>query len=219
MCGAYAAINNPFVGQLTEMLGVTEIESRGIRVPASNIQIIYEKDQVRRLMDAKWWLMLDASGKPNYQYATFNSRSDKLFSSRLTKGLFKTSRCIIPASGFIEGQDKKYHFIENPKAALALGGIYKHYHINGEIITTASIITCPGGNPKFDAIHNNSIPLMLDYRDENLINGWLDNSMTHAEAFSDLLTHRIKLNLLATPIKAARDLTATNQAIKIKSDV
>ena len=219
MCGAYTTINNPFVGQMTEMLGVPEIESRGIRVPASNIQIIYEKNTVRELMDAKWWLMLDASGKPNYKYATFNSRSDKLFSSRLTKGLFKTSRCIIPASGFIEGQNKKYHFIESPKSALALGGICKHYHINNEIITTASIITCPGGNPQMENIHRKSIPLILNYHDKNLINSWLDNSMIHSEAFSDLLSNSIPIDLLATPIAGARDLTATSQAIEIKSDL
>lgn len=219
MCGAYVAINNPFVGQLTQMLEVPEIDSRGIRVPASNIQIIYENSQGRQLIDAKWWLMLEANGKPNYKYATFNSRSDKLFSSRLTKGLFKTSRCIIPASGFIEGQNKKYHLIESPNTALALGGICKHYSINQEIITTASIITCPGGNPKLENIHRKSMPLILDNRDENLINGWLDNTMTQAQAFTDLLRNTIPVDLLATPIAGARDLTATNQGIEIKSDL
>ena len=59
---------------------------------------------------------------------------------------------------------------------------------------------------------------MLDYRDENLINGWLDNSMNHAEAFVDLLSNTIPIDLLATPITGARDLTATSEGIEIKSD-
>ncbi|MFK8013416.1 MAG: SOS response-associated peptidase family protein, partial [Marinicellaceae bacterium] len=112
MCGAYVAINNPFVKSVTKALQVSEIETRNIRVPASQIQIVHENQSGRQLSDAKWWLLLNADGKPNYKYATFNSRWDKLYSSRLTKGLFKTSRCIIPASGIIEGQNKKYHYIQ-----------------------------------------------------------------------------------------------------------
>lgn len=219
MCGAYAAINNPFTGKLTSILGVPEMENRGIRVPASSIQIIHQPRENRLLSDAKWWLMLNPDGKPNYKYSTFNNRSDKLFSSQLTKGLFKQSRCIIPASGFIEGQNKKYHFIENKNGALALGGICKYYKINNEIITTASIITCPGNNPKLENIHRKSIPLILDYNDSQLMDMWLDPSMTESEAFTDLLTNKIPLDLRATPIAKARDLTSTNQPFELLSDV
>jgi putative SOS response-associated peptidase YedK len=219
MCGAYAAINNLFTDQLSSVLGVPEMENRGIRVPASTIQIIHENQGARLLSDAKWWLMLNPDGKPNYKYSTFNSRSDKLFSSNLTKGLFKQSRCVIPASGFIEGQDKKYHFLENPTGALALGGICKYYKINDEIITTASIITCPGGNPQLENIHRKSVPLILDHNDSNLIDMWLDVSMTESRAFADLLTNTITLDLVATPIAKARDLTPINQPIEIHADV
>jgi putative SOS response-associated peptidase YedK len=219
MCGAYAAINNLFTGKLSSMLGVPEMENRGIRVPASTIQIIHESLGARFLSDAKWWLMLNPDGKPNYKYSTFNSRSDKLFSSNLTKGLFKQSRCIIPASGFIEGQDKNYHLLENPTGAVALGGICKYYKINDEIIITASIITCPGGNPQLDTIHRKSIPLILDYKNSNLIDMWLDSSMTDSHAFTDLLTNTITLDLVATPITKARDLTPINKPIEIRADV
>ena len=219
MCGAYAAINNPFTGQLTSLLGVPDIENRGIRVPASAIQIICNNADGNHLLDAKWWLMLDDNGNPNYKYSTFNSRSDKLFSSSLTKGLFQTSRCIIPASGFIEGQDKKYHFVTAKNSAVALAGIYKRYKINNKIITTASIITCSGGNPKFDTIHKKSIPLMLDCNDSALMNTWLDAKNTDSRLFSHLLTNKINLDLIATPIVRARDLTPINKPIEIAADV
>jgi putative SOS response-associated peptidase YedK len=219
MCGAYAAINNPFTGELTGMLGVSAIENRGIHVPASSIQIIHSPHNHRQLSDAKWWLMLNSEGKPNYKYSSFNSRADKLFSSRLTRGLFKQSRCIIPASGFIESQDKKYHLLENSNGVLALGGICKYYQINDEIIIAASIITCPGGNPKFAGIHRKSIPLMLDYKDSHLIDMWLDSSMTNSAVFRDLLTNRINLDLIATPIAGARDLSSIDHPLEIKADV
>ena len=96
MCGAFFVENNQRTQKLTEALGVSEMDSRGIRVPASMVQIVTEPEiDQRRLEDAKWWLLLDKTGKPNYQYATFKSRSDKFYSSRLTKILFKSARCIL----------------------------------------------------------------------------------------------------------------------------
>lgn len=214
MCGAYAAINNPFVNSVTESLKVAEIETRNIRVPASSIQIVHEDASGRHLADAKWWLLLNADGKPNYKYATFNSRWDKLYSSHLTKGLFKSYRCIIPASGIIEGQNKKYHYIQGKNKGLALGGIYKTYKIGNDTIKTASIITCPG-NSQLENIHKKSLPLMLDVSDTNLIDAWLSPDFTESQAFSYLLTNSITQDLIATNIVGARDLSVMGDDINI----
>ena len=217
MCGAFEIINNPFVRSITEALGVCEVDSRGIRAPASMIQIVTEDAEDRYLEEAKWWLLLDKDGKPNYQYATFNSRYDKLYSSPLTKGAFRTSRCIIPASGIIEGQDKKYHLITSERGALALGGIYKQYQVDGETLATASVITCPG-NPKLEHIHKKSIPLMLDVDDDELIDMWLNPSMTDSEAFQPLLTNRLNFDLVATPTVGARDMTPRGEPVHLEAD-
>lgn len=217
MCGAYFVEKNPFTNTLTKFLGVDSVETRPIRAPASNIQIVTERDNTRQLEDAKWWLMMNPDGKPNYKYATFNSRYDKLFSSRLTKGLFKTSRCIIPASGIIEGQNKKYHSISGKDKALALGGIYKTYYFDDIRVTTASIITCPG-NPQLEDIHKKSIPLILDYEDVNLINAWLSPTFEEPRAFEHLLTNNINYDLIATPIAGARKLEATGPIINIHKE-
>jgi len=217
MCGAFDTINNPFTHSITEALGVSEVETRGIRAPASMIQIVTEDENDRYLEDAKWWLLLNADGKPNYQYATFNSRYDKLYTSSLTKDAFRTSRCIIPASGIIEGQDKKYHHITSERGALAMGGIYKQYEVNGETLTTASIITCPG-NPKMDDIHRKSIPLMFDVEDSDLVDMWLDPSMTESETFRHLLSNKINFNLVATPTIGARNLEPRGEPLFIEAD-
>ncbi len=204
---------------------MSEVESRGIRAPASMIQIVTEDENDRYLEDAKWWLLLAADGKPNYQYATFNSRYDKLYTSSLTKGAFRTSRCLIPASGFIEGQSdgqnggktKHYHYITSERGAVALAGIYKQYQVGDEVLTTASIITCPG-NPKFEHIHRKSLPLMLDPDDEALIDRWLDPNMTDSESFRQLLTNRINFNLVATPTVGARNLEPRGEPVLIEAD-
>lgn len=217
MCGAFLITRNPATDALAEALTVGLVESRGIRTPASMIQIVTEDEHDRYLEDAKWWLLLDKNGKPNYQYATFNSRSDKLFSSQLTKPAFKTSRCLIPADGIIEGQNKKYHFITSERGSLLLGGIYKQYQIDNEIITTASIITCPG-NPKLKNIHRKSIPLMIDVEDHQLIDMWLDPGITEPETFRPLLTNKINFDLVATPTVSARILEPRDKKKLIHAD-
>ncbi len=217
MCGAYNVINDPFVDSLTERLGVPQVEARGIRVPASSIQVVRETARGRELADAKWWLLLGRDGKPDYRYATFNSRSDKLFSSRLTQGPFRTARCVVPASGVIEGQNKHYHYLTGRERALALGGIYKSYCIDGETVLSASIITCPG-NPKLDAIHRKSVPLMLDTGDDALMDMWLDPDFQDSEAFADLLNNRIRQDLRATPIAGARALKPAGATVEIAAD-
>lgn len=218
MCGAFFVENNQGMQKLTAALGVPELESRGIRVPASMVQIVTEPEiNQRHLEEAKWWLLLDKTGKPNYQYATFNSRSDKLYSSRLTKNLFKSSRCILPATGVIEGQNKQYHSLTSSYGAVALGGLYKRYQIGDQRLTTTSVITGPP-NPKFDGIHEKSTPLMLDWQDENLIDMWLDPSLTDSEALRHLLNGELLMPMTATPIQGARDLDARGEAVEIASD-
>lgn len=218
MCGAYFVENNQGMQSLTVALGVPELESRGIRVPASMVQIITEPEvNQRHLEEAKWWLLLDPSGKPNYQYATFNSRSDKLYSSRLTKSLMQTSRCILPVSVVIEGQDKKYHSLTSQAGAVALGGLYKRYQIDDQEIITSSVITCPP-NPKLNGIHNKSTPLMLDWQDAELMDMWLDPSLTDSEAFRYLLNGDLFMPITATPIQGARDLTVRGEVVSLESD-
>lgn len=218
MCGAFFVENNQGMQKLTAALGVSELESRGIRVPASMVQIVTEPEiNQRRLEEAKWWLLLDKNGQPNYQYATFNSRSDKLYSSRLTKGLFKNSRCLLPATGVIEGQNKQYHSLTSSQGAVALGGLYKRYQIGEQQLTTTSVITCPP-NRKLDGIHEKSTPLMLDWQDQDLINMWLDPSLTDSEAFRHLLTGELMTPITATPIEGARDLSERGQSVNLSAD-
>ena len=123
-------------------------------------------------------------------------------------------RCIIPASGIIEGQDKKYRYIQGKNKALAMGGIYKTYQIGDEVIKTASIVTC-AGNPQLENFHKKSIPLILDVNDTNLIDAWLSPDFTESQAFSYLLTNSITQDLIANPIIGARDLSMTGEGIPI----
>ncbi len=217
MCGAFHLVKETKSLELMTYLGTPGFSGKGLCLPASNIEIVIETKQGRECRNAKWWLLLDKSGKPNYQYATFNSRSDKLGSSFLTKKPFKTSRCIIPACSVIDGQANTSHRVSHQDNALALGGLYKTYQVEGELITSASIITCPG-NPKWSEFHAKSTPLMLDTEDSELIDMWLAPSFQHVEAFDDAITGRLAFDLEVTAMAGARDMTAIAEPFICSAD-
>lgn len=214
MCGRFNLIDSPEVQSLCEALGIS-IPAQQLRAdiaPGSSIAIVHHEagdhglPPVRRVSEALWWLLLDPkTHTPNYQYASFNSRSDKLNQPRAAAYRpFRESRCLIPASAFIEGLgDKKtYHKIELQDSAIAFGGLYKRYlnRQTGETVIGASIITLPPLLPQWQHIHPKSMPLMLDYRDSALIDKWLDPTFDRVEEFDELLVPRVSSAMKVTPI-------------------
>ena len=195
MCGRFNLIDSPEIQWLCKALGISLLprhENRDI-APGSSIAIVHNVGGGHQVSDAIWWLLLNHDTlKPDYKYASFNSRYDKLLQKRSISYLpYRESRCIIPASAVIEGLgDKKtYHKIELQKSAIAFGGLYKEYlkRETGEIVYSASIITLPPLVPQWNEIHPNSMPLMLDFEDEELVAKWLDPDFQEVEEFEDAL--------------------------------
>ena len=208
MCGRFNLIDSPQVQWLCKALGIElydEHVSHDI-APGGDIAIVHERAGERVVSTATWWLFLDNKTlKPNYKYASFNSRSDKLSSKRaLAYKPFRESRCLIPASAFVEGLgDKKtYHKIELEDSAIAFGGLFKEYlnKESGEVVYSASIITLPPLSPQWDEIHPKSLPLMIDFEDEDLVSRWLDPSNQNVEQFEALLEPRVLKPMKVTKI-------------------
>lgn len=207
MCGRFNLIDSPEIQWLCETLGISLFARHAGRdiAPGGSIAIVHNVAGERKVSDAIWWLLLDhESLKPNYKYASFNSRSDKLFSKRaIAYKPYRESRCIIPASAFVEGLgDKKtYHKIELENSAIAFGGLYKEHldRETGEIIYSASIITLPP-LPQWNEIHPKSMPLMLDFEDAELVEKWLDTSFQDVEEFEPLLQPRVQKPMKVTKI-------------------
>ena len=208
MCGRFNLIDSPEIQWLCETLGISLFPTHASRdiAPGGTISFIHNVGGERRVSEAIWWLFLDHETlKPNYKYASFNSRSDKLSSKRaIAYTPYRESRCIIPASAFVEGLgDKKtYHKIELENSAIAFGGLYKE-HLNretGELVYSASIITLPPLLPQWNEIHPKSMPLMLDFEDAELVEKWLDTSFQDVEEFESLLEPRVQKPMRVTRI-------------------
>ncbi len=225
MCGRMNVTDDPFVRRLTEALGIKGIVPKPAKdiAPAAKISIIREVDGKRYLHDALWWLCLDRNSlKPDYRYASFNSRSDKLNKQgSLAYIPFRESRCIIPASGFVEGLgDKKHYFHLTPdSSAIAFGGLYKEWlnRETGELQYSASIITLPA-HPKLANIHPKSTPLMLDYENEALIASWLSERDNPPESLQFLLTPKLPHSLTVTPVDKPSTRRACGEPFHIEAD-
>jgi len=212
MCGRFNLIDNAEVRSLFNSLGV-EIPgsciSRDI-APGGRIAIIHESrvmlDKERKVSEATWWLLLDRETlKPAYRYASFNSRSEKLHKPQgISYVPYRETRCIIPASAFVEnlGDKKTYHMIELETAAIAFGGLYKVYQDRhtGGFVYSASIITLPPLSPQWDNIHSKSMPLILDLRNEDLVLKWLDPDFDDVGQFAQWLEPRVHTAMRVTRI-------------------
>ena len=165
--------------------------------PGSTISIVREYDGGRRVMPAIWWLYLQQTEhglKPNKRYFSVNTNYAKLPG----KAEYRTSRCIIPATAFVESQDggRPHLLAPTDDSAIAFGGLYKEWQdkTTGEWVHSASIITLPG-HPALADIHRKSMPLWLP---ESAYDDWLMAGT--AGKFDDLLTPALHTSLTATPI-------------------
>lgn len=206
MCGRFNLIDSPDVRALCAMLGIDIGDLRFSKdiSPASLISIVREVNGQRIVSDAIWWLMLDPHTSKPSKYTSFNSRWDKLNAPKsISYHPYRKSRCIIPASAFIEGlgDGRTYHKIELDGRAIAFGGIYREY-LNtetGEVMIGASIITLAPLRQWRD-IHPKSMPLMLPTDQHDVINAWLDPAVTDVEQFESLLQPRVRAAQVITPI-------------------
>lgn len=191
-------------------------------VPGSQISVIHEHEGETRTSTATWWLLLDRETlKPNYRYASFNSRSDKLDQPRaIAYQPYRESRCLIPATAFVEGLgDKKHYFkIELEESVICFGGVMRSWlnSETGELVYSASIITLPP-LASWSNIHPKSFPLMLPADDEQMLRLWLDRSQQDVSVFNSLLEPRVRETQIVTPIQSARKLEAAGEPFEISA--
>ena len=200
MCTNFVLIKQDGTATLADRLHVDDSLFRyapDIR-PGAAISIIVggEKNQIKT---ATWWLYLKQTAeglRPHQDYFSVNSSVKKL----AKRPEYKRSRCIIPATAFVESQEGKHPHLLEPAdgRAMAFGGLFKEWvdKVTGEIIYSASIITL-AGHPALANIHRKSTPLWLP---EERYEQWLDPTQTDTRVFAPLLTPTLQTSLTATPI-------------------
>ncbi|MFQ5470139.1 MAG: SOS response-associated peptidase family protein [Gammaproteobacteria bacterium] len=229
MCGRFNIVDSPAVHELCHLLDI-DINNWPIRfsddiTPTNLISIIREESGQRRIDNAIWWLLLEyteTGWSPNSRYATFNTRHDKLNNPRsVGYKAYRESRCIIPASCFVEGLKgtKKYFLLEPVDHSLAFGGLYRTWldEKTGELAYSASIITLPP-HPKLKGIHDKSSPLILDINNHKLVNNWLSGEIQTISLFDPILIPKLKTKLKVTPIDRPSKKNPIGETFMIDAD-
>ncbi len=201
MCTNFVLIKNKGVSILATQLGVNpdKLLYQEHAKPGSRISIVTDSKRGHEVRPAIWWLFLKQTNlglKPHPDYFSVNTNYGKLSQ----RPEYRTSRCIVPATAFMESQDGKRPHLLQPAddSALALGGLYKEWtdKTTGELVTSASIITL-AGHPALANIHRKSTPLWLSESDYDR---WLNSQLTDTKELAELLKPKLVTDLWATPI-------------------
>ncbi|MFC3852158.1 SOS response-associated peptidase family protein [Salinispirillum marinum] len=207
MCGAFYVRQSPTLAayfglespsDLGEWVGREIINPRRILDGRSEFTVFRPTDRVLVivqnksgqyiLQSARWWLLMksDVEGTltPHQEYATFNSRIDKVMATGRTlhNTRPKSFRVLIPASGYYEWLGKVPYAIERADGEpILFGAMAKAYPTpEGGYELGVSIVTLPG-HPKLAHIHPKSLPLMIE---DNEIPHWLDRTLANQHLHS-----------------------------------
>lgn len=141
--------------------------------PGQFIPTIIRDQKRNKLYGMKWGFIPAWAKDPKIGYKMINSRSETIFEKPSFKSAIRKTRCLIPATGFYEWDEKKNAnlFQLKGKKYFAMAGIYSEWKDpQGEILTTCSIITREANKDVGD-VHER-MPVILDEESEN---EWMSN--------------------------------------------
>jgi putative SOS response-associated peptidase YedK len=193
MCGRYGFVPGE---RFTERFEITnrDVElsphynvTPGLRMPV----VVRNSPNSVELM--KWGLVPSWSKEPRVKFSTINARAETITSSPVFRTPFRSSRCLVPASGFFEWQatteGKLPYFIHLKDTELfTFAGLYDVWKdAEGKEFPTYTIITTTP-NSLMAPIHNR-MPVILKHEDEDV---WLDKAADTTRLLSLLVPYPVE---------------------------
>lgn len=164
--------------------------------PGQIIPTIIHNDKSNHLTGMKWGFVPVWAKDPKIGYKMINSRSETIFEKPSFRSAIRKTRCLIPATGFYEWDEKKNAHLFQPAGEkyFAMAGIYSEWKDSqGEILTTCSIVTTEANNV-VSKIHER-MPVILKSQEESL---WLTEN---DKDFLSTLLRPSKLKLNVTKVE------------------
>lgn len=156
--------------------------------PGQDVPVVIHTSP-NRLMRMQWGLIPHWAKEANVGYKMINARAETLTERPAYRGLLRSQRCIVPASGFYEWQDtgktgkQPFYIHTDAGEYLPFAGLYDTW-VNpdgNEVYSFTIITTQPTVN--LQAIHNR-MPVILEPAAEA---AWLDPDVTNAQELTPLL--------------------------------
>ncbi|WP_103110492.1 SOS response-associated peptidase [Brevibacillus reuszeri] len=156
--------------------------------PGQLIPVIIDDRGRRRLGQLKWGLVPFWSQDEKVGYKMINAKSETIQEKPSFKNLFIRKRCVIPADGFYEWQQREsgkqpMRIMLKTGEPFAFAGLFDTWTSPaGEKLHTCTIITTQP-NALVQDIHNR-MPVILRQQDEAI---WLDRERYDADLLQSLL--------------------------------
>ena len=153
MCGRVNVSDNEGIRVLLEFLGMDTWPSRDPRfniAPTQTLDVVQSHAEQLSLVPMSWGVSMSVPGKTGMVTKHIqNSRSDKVWDSRLWKPMIEQHRVLVPVNGFYEWKREQrklkaaYHIHSATGKAMLFAGICKHPKDDGNkpevsVITTAA---------------------------------------------------------------------------------
>jgi len=156
--------------------------------PGQDVPVVI-RNSPNRLMRMRWGLIPHWAKEANVGYKMINARAETLTERPAYRGLLRSQRCIVPASGFYEWQDtgktgkQPFYIHTDAGEYLPFAGLYDIWvDPEGKEVYSFTIITTqPTVN--LQAIHNR-MPVILEPAAEAV---WLDPTVTNPQELTPLL--------------------------------
>lgn len=152
--------------------------------PTQTMPVILNEGGKHKIELMQWGVIpVWAKGKKGFGFSTFNAKAETLDEKPMWKKLFKSKRCLVPATGFYEwkqeGSSKRPFLIHvKGQELFAMAGLYDSWvdDDKGEVVQTYTIITTTP-NSKMKHIHDR-MPVILDREEESM---WLEEGVSDAD--------------------------------------
>ncbi|MGE7271710.1 SOS response-associated peptidase [Brevibacillus panacihumi] len=205
MCGRFTFVVSP-----DEIMERFELDSipfdlppRYNIAPGQNIPAIIEDKGQRRIGQLRWGLVPSWASDAKGGYKMINARAETLTEKPAFRRLFERKRCLIPADGFFEWQQRPsgkqpMRIMMRNGEPFAFAGLFDTWSSpEGEKIHTCTIITTRPNEVVKD-IHDR-MPVILRQEDEAI---WLDRKRYDASLLQSLLVPYDPDQMRAYPVPA-----------------
>ena len=204
MCGRYALYaDQALLEAVFEMAGVPDFGASYNIAPTDPILAVTAKEGARAAGLYRWGLV-PFWAKEIGRFSTINARAETLADKPAFRTPFKRRRCLVPANGYYEWQQRPggkqpYYIHAADGGLLAFAGLWDLWHApGGEAVRSAAIVVT-GANADTRAIHDR-MPVILGRRDWD---AWLDPGNEDTASLSALLQPAPADLLAAHPVSTA----------------
>ncbi len=165
MCGRFSLDALPTT--LASHFGVSKVPELAPRyniAPSQDIAVVRESASGRECVLLRWGLVPAWSKEPKTKYSTINARAETVADKPAYRAAFRHRRCLIPATGFYEWQqrddEKIPHYIHLQDGGLfAFAGLWEHWQHDDQTLDSCTLIVT-GANPLMAPIHTR-MPVIL----------------------------------------------------------